>query len=167
MNQSTQQKKITGNGGWRPGAGRKKGSKSAKTLEREAVLAAFRQRAMKHADILLSAQLTRARGMSFLYKIEKEKIVGPKGGIHYVNKRPVLVTSEFEIEEYLAGLIEEGDMDNENDPGATYYYITAHEPDNSAIDSILDRTFGKPVQNVDMKSDGQRINGFTYIQPNV
>lgn len=135
-------------GGKRPGAGRKKGSKDPETLEREAVLAAFRQRAMSAADILFDAQLTIARGQTFLYKIEKEKIVGPKGGISYRRMKPVLVTSQFEIEQYLEGLIEEGDLDDENDPAATYYFLTTKEPNNQAIDSLLDRSLGKSAQPV-------------------
>ena len=40
-------------GGKRPGAGRKKGTKLPKTLERDAVLRAVRERIMKNADLLL------------------------------------------------------------------------------------------------------------------
>lgn len=133
-------------GGKRNGAGRKKGIKDKQTLEREAVLTAFKQRAMKAADILFDAQLTLARGQTFLYKIEKELQIGPKGGKKYISSRPKLVTSQCEIEQYLEGLIVEGDADDENDPHATYYFLTTKEPDNKAIDSLLDRSLGKPVQ---------------------
>jgi hypothetical protein len=134
--------------------GRPKGSRSKATLEREAVLAAFRERAMRIADILLDSQLTLAKGQTFLYKIEKEKVKGPKGGISYQRKRPELVTDQWEIESYLEGLIEEGDADNDQDPGATYYFITTKEPNNMAIDSILDRTFGKSVSRTELSGPG-------------
>lgn len=150
MNQSNEQPKITGKGGKRPGAGRKKGKKTAKTLEREAILKAFRERAMKHADILFDAQLTLARGQTFLFKIEKELQIGPKGGKRYVSSRPKLVTTQSEIEDYLAGTIESGNEDDENDPQATYYYITGKEPNNQAIDALLDRTFGKAVNRTEL-----------------
>lgn len=145
------------NGGARPGAGRKKGTKSAKTLEREAVLAAFRQRAMKIADLLLDSQLTLARGQTFLYKIEKEWRGNDKKG-YWHKLPPKLVTSQIEIESYLEGRVEEGDEDNDQDPGATYYFLTTKEPNNQAVDSILDRTFGKSTQGVELSGkDGGSI----------
>src|SRR5690242_2368449 len=116
------------NGGKRPGAGRKKGSKSKKTLEKEKVLAVLRQRIMKAADLIFDGQLSLARGQQFLYKIEKVKKVGPKGGISYERQRPQLVTNQSEIEQYLEGLIENTDL--EDDPGATYFYLTTKEPSN-------------------------------------
>ena len=133
-------------GGKRPGAGRKPKSKNKTTLEREEVLKAFRQRAMKSADILFDAQLSLARGLTYLYKIEKELQVAPKGGKKYVSSKPKLVTEQWEIEAYLEGEITEGDADDENDPNATYYYITTKDPDNKAIDSLLDRSLGKVAQ---------------------
>lgn len=126
--------------------GRPKGRKSAATLEKEAVLKEFRNKVMRAADVLFNSQLHIATGQRFLYKIEKELQIGPKGGRRYVNSRPKLVENQMEIEQYLTGLLEEGDLDDENDPNATYYYITAKEGDNKAIDSLLDRTFGKSTQ---------------------
>lgn len=138
--------------------GRPKGSKSQATLEKEAVLKAFRERAMRSADLLFNAQLTLARGQTFLYKIEKELQIGPKGGKKYVSSRPKLVENQTEIEMYLEGLIEEGDMEDENDPLATYYFLTTKEPSNMAIDSLLDRTFGKSVQSVELSGpDGKPL----------
>lgn len=133
-------------GGKRPGAGRKPGTKEKSTLEKEAVLKAFRDRVMRNADILFDSQMTLAKGQTFLYKIEKELQTGPKGGKKYVSSKPKLVTDQYEIERYLDGLIVGGDMDDENDPNATYYYLTTKEPDNKAIDSMLDRTFGRATQ---------------------
>jgi hypothetical protein len=125
--------------------GRTKGKKSAKTLEREAVLVAFRQRAMKLADVLLDSQLILARGMNILFRIDKEKI-GRGKNVRYIKKRPVEVTDLVEIRMFIEGLIQEGDKDDERDPSAAYYFITAVPPNNQAIDSILNRTFGSPVQ---------------------
>lgn len=133
---------MAGTGGARPGAGRKKGKKTAKTLEREAVLAEFRQRTMRSSDVLFNSQITLARGQTFLYKIEKELIVGPKGGKSYRAKRPELVTSQWEIEAYLEGKLEDHDI---QDREATYYFLTTKEPNNGAIDSMLDRSLGKPT----------------------
>ena len=129
--------------------GRPKGKKSKTTLEKEAVLRAFRERAMRSADLLFDAQLSLAKGQTFLYKIEKELQIGSKGGKKYVNSKPKLVTSQSEIESYLEGLINEGDMEDENDPNGTYYYLTTKEPSNYAADSLLDRTFGKSTQRLE------------------
>ncbi len=134
------------NGGKRKGSGRKKGGENQATKVKRATLKQFQDRVTKVVDILFDSQMTLARGQTFLYKIEKEKVVGPKGGVSYRKQRPVQVIDQREIEDYLEGLITEGDEDDDKDPNATYYYITAKEPDNKAIDSMLDRTFGKATQ---------------------
>lgn len=139
--------------------GRPKGTKNPETLMREAVLAEFRQRVMRSADILFNSQLHLAKGQTYLFKIEKELQIGPKGGKKYVASRPKLVTSETEIQDYLMNAIVEGDVDDEKDPNATYYFITAEKGDNKAIDSMLDRAFGKSTQNIDHTTDGKAIQG--------
>jgi hypothetical protein len=145
-------------GGKRPGAGRKPGTKNAKTLEKERVLAEVRERIMRSAQLILDGQLSLARGQQFLYKIEKELVVGPKGGKKYVSSKPKLVTDQWEIEAWLEGEIQNGDMEDENDPDATYYFLTTKEPNNMAIDSMLDRAFGKSTQRTEVSSpDGQPI----------
>ncbi len=136
-------------GGKRKGAGRKKGSKSKKTLEKEIELERVKQRIFSFTDKLVDSQLSLARGISYLYKIEKQRIVGPKGGISYKSLPPKLVTHEFEIQAYLEGLVNEGDMDDKKDREATYYYITTEKPENQAIKDMLDRAFGKPVETVE------------------
>ena len=151
MNKS-EANRINGKKGGRP-----KGAKSPTTLEKEAILKAFRERAMRHADILFDAQITLAKGQTFLYKIEKEKITGPRGGVSYRPKRPQLVTNQLEIEQYLEGLIDEGDIEDDQDRESTYYFITAKEPNNQAIDSLLDRTFDKPKQQTDLTTNGKDI----------
>jgi len=140
--------------------GRPKGRKNDATLEKEAVLAAFKEKTMKAADILFTSQLHLAKGQTFLYKIEKELQIGPKGGKKYVRSKPILVTDQAEIEAYLQNEIVEGDVEDENDPEATYYFLTTKEPDNKAADSLLDRTFGKSAQVIeaDITSKGERIN---------
>lgn len=138
--------------------GRPKGKKSKNTLEKEAVLKVFRERVMRNADLLFDSQLTLARGQTYLYKIEKELQIGPKGGKRYVSSKPKLVTEQWEIEAYLEGEITEGDSDNDQDPNATYYYLTTKDPSNQAVDSMLDRTFGKPAQSLELGGkDGQPI----------
>lgn len=132
--------------------GRPKGKKSTSTLEKEGVLKEFRQKILKSAEVLFNAQLQIATGQTYLYKIEKEEIIGPKGGKSYRNKKPELVTSPWEIEEYLQGLAE-GDVDDDTDPNAAYYFLTTKAPDNKAIDSLLDRGLGKVAQTLNTEDD--------------
>ena len=122
-------------GGARPGAGRKKGSKDKATIEKERVLAEYRKKIMEHADILFRNQMHLAQGVSYLYKWVKGK------------QKPVLVTNQKEIEQFICE--EEGKKvkkEDRIDKDATYYFISTERPDNKAIDSMLDRTFGKSTQ---------------------
>lgn len=153
------------NGGARPGAGRKPGGKNQNTIRREKVLAAFRKRVEKHADILFDAQMTLARGVSSLWKVPKEiEIKRNRQGEEYeVEKRgkPVMVTAQFEIAKYLEG-------DYKGDSSADYYYITTDKPDNRAIDSMLDRTFGKATQPLSVDPDdpeGATVVGMVVYKP--
>jgi hypothetical protein len=125
--------------------GRPKGSKSPATLEREAVQAALRQRTLRNADVLYDAQITLAKGQTFLYKIEKYYEGSGKNRV-LKRKKPQLVTSQYEIEDYLENRLDEGDLE---DKEATYYFLTTKEPNNQAIDSMLDRALGKAIQVTD------------------
>lgn len=138
--------------------GRPKGAKSESTLLKEAVLTEFRQKVLKSADVLFNSQLHIATGQTYLYKIEKELQIGPKGGKKYIKSKPKIVTEQWEIEAYLSGLIEDGDIEDEEDPNATYYFLTAKDPDNKAIDSMLDRVFGKSTQSIVTEdADGKKV----------
>lgn len=50
---------------------------------------------MKAVDVLFNAQLHIATGQTYLYKIEKELRIGPKGGKKYVRSKPKLVTAQW------------------------------------------------------------------------
>lgn len=125
-------------GGARPGAGRKKGTKLPQTLEREAVLKKFNERIYKNADILFNAAKTSAIGMAFVYRIDEEE--DSKGRV--IARKHVKVTDPDEIQEAL-DQIENG---GENEK---YYYITAKEPDIRAIDSLMNRGFGRPKETIE------------------
>ena len=131
---------VVTKGGARQGSGRKPGQKDAKTIEadktKEEVDKIFKKRVIKNIEPLMNAQLSLAKGLSYLYRIDKTK----KGN----NKKPVLVTSPFEIALYL-------DDDYETDK--TYYYITTDKPDSRAIDSMFDRVFGKAPQSLKLETD--------------
>ena len=116
-------------GGEREGAGRPPGKENEATMTKRLVKKALEKRILNSADDLINSQMNLAKGVQMLYKIEKDK--------DGKNKKPELVIMQEEIEAYLAGECE-GD----------YYFITTERPDNKALDSLLDRTFGKARQNV-------------------
>lgn len=148
-------------GGKRPNSGRAKGSMNKSTLEKIAVETEFKQRVLKQAEGLFNAQSLIAQGQQFLYKIEKYKEKGVKGGVKWIAKKPKLVTSEWEIRSYLDDLVDKanGDLEDDTNPAATYYFITTKEPNNQAIDSMLDRVFGKARQTIGLDGgDGQPIS---------
>jgi len=130
--------------------GRPPGTKSQATLEREEVLKQLRQKTMTAADQLFIAQMSLAVGYLYLFKIEKETIIGPKGGKSYRAKPPKRVEALWEIEAYLLGLVDEAEIDK--GPAATYYYICVKDPQNAAIDSLQDRTFGRSTQSVEVSN---------------
>jgi hypothetical protein len=86
-----------------------------------------------------------ARGVSYLYKIKF--ITDKKGRKRKTN--PILVTDPEEIKDYLAGRYE---------ANAEYRYIATDKPDNRAIDSMLDRVWGKAVQKTEISGpDGKSL----------
>src|ERR1043165_6533784 len=56
-----------------------------------------------------------------------------------------MLTSLEEIQAYL-----DDDVDQDD-----YYYITTHTPDNKAIDSLMDRAFGKARQTIGLDGGGE------------
>lgn len=111
--------------------GRPKGRKNNSTLEREAVAAEVRQRIMRNADRLVTAQLSVAEGCSFLCRKEK-------GGKYSI------VKDEVSILRFLNG---------ELDPDM-FEYIHTERPNNFAIQDMLNRALGKPVEQIDHKHVG-------------
>lgn len=136
-----EQNRINGKLGGRP-----KGVKNQATIEREKALEAFNNRVYSIADSLLNSQQSLAKGQQFLFRIDTVHTKGPKGGDIKTKQKPVLVTDEEEIRTYIDSL---------NDPYSnidedTYYYITTKEPSNMAIDSLMNRAFGKPKESVEL-----------------
>lgn len=147
--------------------GRGLGKKNALTLEKEAVMKEYTQRVMQSAGRLLDYQMALARGLTYLFKIEKEPVKTVRGKVKFYRaKKPELVTDVNEIRAYLEGMIDNGDWDDKNDPSATYYYITSKDPDQNAIDSMLNRSFGRPTQAVDLDvtTAGQKLKVFDESQ---
>lgn len=136
------------NGGKRPGAGRKPGGKNKKTLEKIAIQEAFNQRVLTQADALFNAQLALAVGSIKVFRIDEEE--DDKGKPKRVH---TLVTNPKEIKEVL----------DENEGGAgivgdSYYFVSDVMPQNVAVESMLNRTLGKPKDSVELTGkDGKDL----------
>lgn len=147
--QESEQKDGTAkNGGARPGAGRPKGRISEHVRARRIAEQEFRNRVIRSKDALMNAQMTLAQGVQMLYCITTDK----KGN----RSKPELVTDQSTIESYLAGELE----DEENE----YYFITTERPDNRALDSLFDRSFGKAKQPIELDADLRHAN-FNFDVP--
>lgn len=137
-------------GGKRPNAGRPKGTKLPKTLEKEAVIAAFRQRVFKIANSLVTAQTSLAKGQQMIFRMDPQYETkfskdGVERKVKTGLKKSKLVTDPDEIANYLDEL--------EGAPGEiddSYYFITTKEPNNQALDSLLDRALGRPKESLEV-----------------
>jgi len=143
--------KSNTHGGKREGAGRQEGSKNKATIEKKIAEQEFKDRVLKSMDKLITSQMNLAQGCQYLFKINKKD-----------KSRPERITDPKVIEAYLAG-----DYD---DMGDDYYFLTTEKPDNKALDSLIDRVFGKARQKigVDGGEDGEPVKvvtQFNYIKP--
>jgi hypothetical protein len=152
MEQLETSKKQSSWGGKRDGAGRRKGSQNKATIEERSAREEMRQRVLENVHPLISAQLQLAKGVTFCYRVT----IAERGG----RSEPELVTDPDEIHEAI-DLITSGDAYGEiqeNDGSVTrYYFLTTKAPDNKALDSLLDRVFGKATFSMDITSGGQPI----------
>lgn len=126
--------------------GRPVGRKNDKTLLLEAEHEAFQQLVLQNLRPLFDAQLSIAKGVSHIYRVT----LGPRGG----RSDPELVTDPDEIHEaiqLIAAGSGEAEATEEIDGETThyrYYHITTKAPESRAIDSLIDRAFGKSVQRI-------------------
>jgi hypothetical protein len=130
-------------GGKRPNCGRKKGAASQKTLEKIAVLREYRQRVMRHADNLFNAQYQKAVGSVLIFRVDEEGLGnGKTRRVHTQVTKPDEIKRVLDENQGGAGTV-----------GEHYYFVTDVMPDNKAIDSLLDRTFGKSQQSIEITDE--------------
>lgn len=131
---SSSEAERNSHGGKREGAGRPAGATSEETKAQREALAKFKERVRKRLDRLFNAQASLAEGLQYLYKGEMDD----KGKMEYTQ-----ITDPDEIKAALdAGLdkMEDGKI----------FFITAKDPDTKALDSLLDRTFGKAKEVIEL-----------------
>lgn len=155
-------KNKAAHGGRRSGSGRRKGTLNATTLDKMKVNEHVRQRTMRVADILFEHQLSLARGQMFLFRIDKAWIStkGGKSGF-WKNKKPLLVTNQTEITSYLEGEYDDRDEDN---GGASYYYVTTKEPNGQTIESMLDRALGGATKALEVTNPDGNLKQIIIIK---
>lgn len=122
--------------------GRPIGSKTEATLQKEAIARELKQFFMKVAKPLAISQAALAKGLTFLYVIKTYK-----GG---KRSKPMIVKDTDVIERYLAGELDNGQNE--------YFFMATERPNNQALDSIFDRSFGKAIATVEITGkDGQDL----------
>lgn len=131
-------------GGRRKGAGRSEGSKNKATLEQKEVKKAFIERVNKNADKLFNAQFTVAVGTQMLFMIKTDS----KGN----KRKPEIVTDVETISRFLD---ENEGMSGTLDDDTEYYFMTTSRPDNAAIESLVNRSFGKATDKVEVEHTGE------------
>jgi hypothetical protein len=140
--------KKDGRGGARPNAGRPKHSKNPQTIEREEAARQFKERVARNVDRLFNAQLDKALGEKYLMVITTTKT---SKGEH---RETSVVTDPQTIKDFL---------DSEEDPNFgeenEYYFISTKPADNMAIDSLLNRSFGRATEKIEMEHSGELKTG--------
>lgn len=130
-------------GGAREGAGRRKGKVSETRKYQLAKFNEIKGRIARAANGIVNAQLGMARGTSYLFHT---KWTTDKSG--KLVKSTERVTDPDVIKQYL-----EGEFDDLQDE---FYYITTKAPNNFALDSLLNRAFGKPKETVEVHDKSPR-----------
>lgn len=142
-NESSSEPKT--HGGKREGAGRREGSMNKATAETKAAKKAFISRVNANVDKLFNAQLDLAIGEKYLMVV---RTIG-KGA--KARRETSVVESPDLIKQYLD---DETSLDKEDE----YYFMTTKPANNQALDSLLNRSFGKPTEKIDLTSDEQPLS---------
>lgn len=127
-------------GGKREGAGLPKGFKFPETLNKEEARKQMQAYILKRLQPLLQAQSSLARGLQYVYQIVDTK--DDRGKV--LKREHIQIKDPDQIAHALD--VMEGFVDAED---GEYFYLTAEKPDVRAIDSMIDRTFGKATQMIE------------------
>lgn len=136
----------TGRGGARPGAGMPKGTKIKRTLEKDEILRAYKERILGKTDYLFTAQFANAVGNMYVYQVVEKK----RGTV--MTKEHILVSDPVQIKKILDAHDGESGKVNDN-----YYIVTVAKPDNQALADMLDRAFGKATQAIETRDESTAL----------
>lgn len=129
-------KQLVDKNGTLHAGGMPRGHVTKRKLEQLTVAKAVNQRIMAHADELLNAALSLAKGQQVLMCIVTEGTGKNRKRYHEMVTDPELIKQYLDWEEGI-GDAESPDDDNH------YYYITTKSPDMRAIQYLFDRALGK------------------------
>lgn len=130
-------------GGRRKNAGRKKGGKNKNTIEKDIAKKELESRVINSLDTLINSQLDLATGEKYLMAV---RTVG-RGS--KARQETVIITDLEMIKRYFSGDLE----DTEDE----YYFISTKPANNQALESLLNRTFGKAPQGIDLTGEQKII----------
>lgn len=136
------------NGGARPGAGRPKHSKNPKTIEREEAARQFKERVATNVDRLFNAQLDKALGEKYLMVITTT-------GEGAKQKRETTIVIDPETIKSFLDSGEDPKFGEQNE----YYFISTKPADNMALDSLLNRSFGRATEKIELEHSGEVGDG--------
>lgn len=138
-------------GGARPGAGKPKGTKHQQTIDREKVLEEAKNIIAGRTRKLIDTQTILAMGAIKIYKIHYHW-EGSSKKRTLIKDKPEIVEDDKEIIQVIDWEFGSGAMGNPSDHDSEaseydYYFVMTKEPDNQALNSLMDRTFGRATEN--------------------
>lgn len=119
------------------------------TKVRMAAKIEFQRRVAKHADELFHSQFDLAKGEKYLM------VVRTLGEGNRTRRETEIVTNPELIKQYLDEQLENTDEE--------FYYMTTKPANNMALDSLLNRAFGKAEESLDITSGGEQINSVSDL----
>jgi len=138
-------------GGAMPGAGRKKGGKNQSTIDREKILEEAKNIIAGRTRKLIDTQTILAMGAIKIYKIHYHWEGSAKKRT-LIKDKPEIVENDDEIIqvidwEFGSGAMGDPSNHDQDDQEYDYYFVMTKEPDNQALNSLMDRTFGRATEN--------------------
>ena len=162
MNQDKTIKKKKG--GARPNTGPKKGSKHQSTIDREKILEEAKNIVAGRTRKLIDTQTVLAMGAIKIFKIHYHWEGSDKKRT-LIKDKAEIVENEEEIKKVIDYEYGSGDEDpnshEDDDKEYDYFFVITKDPDNQALNSLMDRTFGRATENknhIIQKGIGQILN---------
>lgn len=141
------------------GGKNKKGTKNKTTIEREKVLEMAKDIIAGRTKALIDTQTILATGGIKIYKIIydiKINYIGrgkTKQAIRTrVARKPEIVFREDEITAVLDHKYGDGEHTEDPNHETEFFFVVTKDPENQAINSLLDRTFGKATETIKTSS---------------
>lgn len=123
--------------------GRPKGKKNSATIDREKVLELAKDIIAGRTRKLIDTQTILAIGAIKVFVI-KSHWEGAGKNKRKVKSKPEIVSNDEDIIKVIDYEYGEGEDPNTDDE---YFFVMTKDPDNQAINSLMDRTYGKATEN--------------------